>query len=192
MPNHYRSDLERQSFTLKLFPDGTASDRLQLTGEIARRADRLHLHYELSGDLTELAIAPSAEVPERRSGLWEMTCFEFFVGEVGSPRYWEFNLSPAGHWQVFSFTNYREGRQAETAFDRLPFRVEVGSDRLTLDLECDLSAISPADCPLEIAVSSVIQNKLGQCSYWALVHPGEEADFHRRDSFCVQFPASSR
>ena len=64
-----------------------------------------------------------ADMPARRDRLWEETCFEFFLAVKNSPRYWEFNLSPAGHWNVYRFADYRQGMQEEPAFASLPFSV---------------------------------------------------------------------
>jgi hypothetical protein len=97
---------------------------LKITGCIARHANQLNLRYTLFGDLTEVAIAPSSDTPMRKHELWEDTCFEFFLGIKDSQRYWEFNLSPAGHWNVYRFDGYRQGMQEETAFMRFPFSVQ--------------------------------------------------------------------
>jgi hypothetical protein len=35
-------------------------------------------------------------------------------------------------------------------------------------------------------VTAVLQQQSGSCSYWALRHPGPEADFHRRDGFALR------
>jgi hypothetical protein len=123
----------------------------------------------------------------RRNLLWEETCFEFFVAARDSPRYWEFNLSPAGHWNVYRFEAYRQGIQEEMAFKSLPFTVRYSSDSLLLTLELSLDKILCAEQALEAAISAVIKTKDSRATYWALIHPGPHPDFHRRDSFTMQF-----
>ncbi len=125
-------------------------------------------------------------MPTRRSRLWEETCFEFFLGVMNSDQYWEFNLSPAGHWNVYRFTSYREGMKEELAFASLPFSIQNQPDALRLALELELGRIVPADQPVKVAISAVIRSIDGKMLYWALIHPGPKPDFHRRDSFIVE------
>jgi hypothetical protein len=175
-----------RGFSLDPFSSSRASDSFQVVGEISRRSGALAVRYELTGPLDELAIPGPAVSPARRDGLWEETCFELFLAAKNSPRYQEFNLSPAGHWNVYRFADYREGMEEETAFDSLPFRVERGPNALSLVVEFDLSRVVPADQALEIGVSAVIESKSGEASHWALTHTGPEPDFHRREGFILK------
>ncbi len=159
---------------------------LELSGAIARFPHRLAIAYTLTGDLTTVEIAPPADQPQRRHQLWQHTCFEFFLGIPQLPRYWEFNLSPAGHWNSYRFDNYRQGMAEEGAFKTLPVHIQQQPDRFSLELEVDLAAIALADHPFDVAITAVIQDRTGEVRYWALTHPGAEADFHRRDSFVIQ------
>ncbi|KAB8332662.1 DOMON-like domain-containing protein [Scytonema tolypothrichoides VB-61278] len=158
---------------------------LKITGNIARQANQFTIHYALLGDLKEIAIATPSDTPARKHELWKDTCFEFFLGIKNSDRYWEFNLSPAGHWNVYRFDGYRQGMQEEIAFTILPFHVQYLSDGFTLGLDVNLDKIIAAEQALEIAITTVIKHRNGEVSYWALTHQGTEADFHRRDSFII-------
>jgi len=159
---------------------------LKITGKIARCAETLTIHYELCGELAAVALPPPADVPARRHGLWKGTCFEIFLWAKNSPQYWEFNLSAAGHWNVYKFADYRQGMVEEAAFASLPFRVQRRPDSWLLTLKVDLAKIVPADQTLEVGISAVIKLPEGEATYWALSHPGPQADFHRRDSFRVE------
>ena len=75
--------------------------------------------------------------------------------------------------------------QEETAFTALPFSVQLHPDSLQLSLEVDLDKIVPADQALKIGISAVIKTINGRMTFWALTHPGPQADFHRRDSFII-------
>ncbi|MBU4232875.1 MAG: DOMON-like domain-containing protein, partial [Proteobacteria bacterium] len=119
-------------------------------------------------------------------GLWEETCFEFFLGVKDSPQYWEFNLSLAGHWNVYRFAGYRQGMAEETALTLLPLSVRRRSDLLEVALELDVGRIVSADQPLMVGIAAVIKLAGNGVTYWALIHPGPAADFHRRDSFLVE------
>jgi hypothetical protein len=174
------------SFSLQPFSPIALPLNLIISGHIARRSHHLAIRYDLRGDLAELMIPAPADMPGRRHGLWEGTCFEFFLGVKGAPQYWEFNLSPAGDWNVYRFAGYRRGMAEETALTSLPLSVRRGSDSLLVALELEVEKIVAADQPLEVGIAAVIKLASSGVTYWALIHQGPAADFHRRDSFVVE------
>ncbi|MEA5580458.1 DOMON-like domain-containing protein [Nodularia harveyana UHCC-0300] len=175
--------MKNQAFTLKPFQESLPN--LQITGNITRSANQLSLSYQLVGDLTQVEIPPLSDTPTRKYQLWENTCFEFFLGIQDAPDYWEFNLSPAGHWNVYHLDGYRQGMQEETAFNILPFTVQQQSDSLTLVLDVDLGKIVREEQQIVVGITTVIKDKINNITYWALTHSGAEADFHLRDSFMI-------
>jgi hypothetical protein len=178
--------MNRRSFSLKPFSPASPGLPVQITGSVARRSRGLTLHYTLRGPLAELVILKPADRPARKYGLWQETCFECFLGVKHSSGYWEFNLSPAGHWNVYRFAGYRQGMQEERAFTSLPFRVQTRWDSLLLDLELEVDKIAPANQALEVAMAAVLKLKGGGLTYWALTHGGPQADFHRRAGFIIE------
>ena len=172
-------------FSLRPFHAEGEGAGISITGAIARRAGILSVFFALRGDLRALAIPAAASSPVRKDRLWEETCFELFFGAKGSERYWEFNLSPAGHWNVYRFSDYREGMTREPAFARLPFVVRKGTAALELRLEVDIGKIVPAGAAFEVGVSAVAKTLTGKATHWALAHPGPRPDFHRRDGFAL-------
>jgi hypothetical protein len=177
--------MKSRGFYLKPFHAEGLPPHLEITGEIGRSYNKLSISYALSGPLAELMIPAPAGIRLRKNGLWEETCFELFLGPVNADRYWEFNLSTSGHWNVYRFISYREGMQEETAFTALPFSVLRYSGSLQLSLEVELDKIVPADQALKIGISSVIKTKNGRTTFWALTHPGPQADFHRKNTFLI-------
>ncbi|BAZ66428.1 MAG: DOMON-like domain-containing protein [Pelatocladus maniniholoensis HA4357-MV3] len=178
--------MNNQKFSLQPFVDGKLLPNFKITGNITRHANQLNLCYVLSGDLEKVAIASPSNTPKRKHELWEDTCFEFFLSVKNSDKYWEFNLSPTGDWNIYRFDGYRQGMQEETAFSILPFNVQHQSDSLVVVLEMDLSKIILLEEILQIAITTVIKSKDGEVSYWALIHQEKEADFHLRDSFIIE------
>jgi hypothetical protein len=188
--------------TFSLTPSSSSELELKITGSIERRDRHLAIRYDLVGDLAEVVVPLEvgdgqgrAFLARRKHELWKTTCFEFFLGIKHSDRYWEFNLSPAGHWNVYRFDGYRQAMQEEMALTTLPFKVQHQPEVLSIALDFDLSSIgalpasnklAPLDRALEVAITAVIESKSGEITYWALTHPGSEADFHRRDSFIIQ------
>lgn len=177
--------MNQQTFSLQPFPSAEVVP-VQITGNISRNNHQLTINYQLIGDLQEIVITPPSDTPKRQHELWQNTCFEFFLGMKNSQRYWEFNLSPAGHWNIYRFDSYRQGMQEETAFNVLPFSVEHQSGSLVLSVNVDLDKIVASEQLLDVGITTVIKQKDGRVTYWALVHQGNEADFHIRESFIVE------
>jgi hypothetical protein len=130
-----------RSFSLKPFPGEDNAPDVKITGTIGRRADTLSIGYA------------QGELPGRKDRLWEGTCLEFFLGVKDSEPYWEFNLSPAGHWNVYRFISYRKDMREEPAFTSLPFRIQTEPEALRLSLDLEVGKIIPKDKTVEIAVS---------------------------------------
>jgi hypothetical protein len=177
-------------FSLIPFPDNLPHPEIEITGQIKRLNQELSIIFQLKGEIEKIAVTPTDTHPSRRNELWQTTCFEFFLGLKGSPKYWEFNLSPAGHWNIYRFDDYRQGMTEELAFESLPFLVKVQPDSLTLSLSLDLEPIISPTQNLEVGITTVIQSKINNLiseqdsvTYWALTHVAQEADFHQRKSF---------
>jgi len=175
-----------QRFELCPFDGGAASPALQLGGEIGREGRRLLLRLRLAGAIESVHLPAPVAAPERRDGLWATTCFECFWAVEGERPYWEINLSPAGHWNLYRLEDYRDGLRPEPCDDQPPHRVVRDAGELTLHLDLPLPPAIPTAAPLQVAITSVIEERSGRLSYWALAHPGAEPDFHRRDGFLLR------
>ncbi|MEM8720974.1 MAG: DOMON-like domain-containing protein [Cyanobacteria bacterium P01_G01_bin.39] len=174
-----------KSFSLVPFASKIKIDpTIKITGKIARQNNLLSLEYRLDGT-AKIIIPDKVASPNRQYNLWQHTCFELFLGLKDSTKYWEFNLAPDRSWNVFHFSNYRQDLAQELAFDTLPFKILPEQDTLQLNLEVDLTKIVSAQHSLEVGITTVIEDQQQQLSYWALNHPGQQADFHCRDSFLI-------
>ena len=162
---------------------------IKITGSIERRANTLSAGCVLAGNLSGLTIPDMEATPGRKDRLWEETCLEFFLAVKDSARYWEFNLSPSGEWNVYRFTSYRKGMQEEPVFSSLPFVVRREPEALAFFLALDIGNIIPANKDMEVGVAAVIKSVKGATSHWALVHPCPRPDFHRRDGFLLDLSA---
>ena len=171
-------------FALRSFAPSPAS--LALAGSVRRDGDHLSLHYRLEDPEGLVLVPPAIAAPRRCYDLWTSTCFEFFLAEPGAEPYWEGNLAPNGDWNLFRLSGYRQGLAPEPAIDALPFVVELAGGGLDLMVTLDLGALPLAGRPLELAVTAVVELRDGEVLYWALTHPGAEADFHRRDGFLLR------
>jgi hypothetical protein len=171
--------------------DSVSAPSIDLMAKVDRRGSDLHISYEMTGALDSIVLASkmfSEEHSERRWLLWEETCFEFFLGVPGESGYWEINLSPAEHWNVFRLDSYRSGIHEEPAIQQLP--IQVDRSFFSLETTLDLNLLGIGDSDLELSITAVIADRSNPISYWALVHSETDADFHLRDSFILKFSAS--
>ena len=154
-----------------------------LTGNLAIGDGVLRLEYEISG-LNDRAIfpAPSAN-PARRLQLWRQTCFELLWGSLHHPNYWELNASPAGHWNILAFADYRRGMTEEP---RIAARVGAQHHTHGFSLCCTLP-VAALECPgpFRLAPAAILRLADGHRTFWAVQHPGETPDFHHPLSFAV-------
>lgn len=178
---------EPVQFELKPFTTPQVS-MVSICGSATRAENTLSITYLLSGELDKVMIPPPNQASKRRNHLWKKTCFEFFLrsAQPNSSQYWEFNLSPAGDWNVFSLTGYRQGLQEERAIATLPFKTELSSDKLSLSISVDIAAlVGSQDILLGISTVLILEQTE---SFWAIAHPTQKADFHHPDSFALRLP----
>lgn len=181
---------EEREFALHPFATEARELGLSLGGRLERQGDQLRIDYQLDGDLDSVVMPAAApEGPKRCNELWEHTCFELFLAAEGAEPYWEVNLAPNGHWNLYRLEGYRQGLQPVPDREALPFTVRHGAGELELALELRLPQELAMACrarPLQLGVTSVIEQQGGALSYWALAHSGLEADFHRREDFLLR------
>ncbi|PWB65032.1 MAG: hypothetical protein C3F14_05960 [Deltaproteobacteria bacterium] len=170
------------------FPAERTRPGITIAGSVGRRTALFTIVCTIQGDLSTLAIPAPDPHPGRKDGLWEKTCLEFFLGGPDTEAYWEFNLSPSGHWNVYRFTSYRQGMREEPAFASLPFRMRKEPERLVLSLELDIGKLFPKGDAMQVAICAVFKTMKGGISHWALAHAGHRPDFHRREGFALTLP----
>ena len=151
---------------------------------------RLTLNFEvLSADGLDILVLPphltDGEQPSgiRRDGLWTTTCFEAFLGLPGESMYWEINLAANGDWAVYRFTDYRSGQEKQPHPDSPQVHVRRWKHQLGLEASLDLSTWWPQGICPDVALTTVLDCGDKGLSYWAISHPGVQADFHQRSAF---------
>ncbi len=177
--------MTEHSFTLIPFPDPQIPN-IKITGGIVREGNEVTIRYSLSGRVEEILFPALNPQPGRINNLWMTTCFEFFLAFPDQPQYWEFNLSPSGDWNIYRMDAYRQiSFQEEESIHSLPMVTKKDDEFFQLRTTVDLTSILGAKRQTLIGVSSVIQTLGGHETYWALVHPSPQADFHQRESFIL-------
>jgi hypothetical protein len=167
----------------------TGVRRVAASAEATGR-DSLRFLYVLEADLPRIRIPPPVKDAGRTDKLWAHTCFEAFVGFPDSPAYLELNFSPSGQWAAYRFDSYRQGMTpALEAAPRLALQ-RVGE---TLELQAEVQ-LDPggAGRRLRIALSTVVEDREGRLSYWAVRHPAGRPDFHHPEGFALALELSSQ
>jgi hypothetical protein len=160
---------------------------IQLTAEASRDSkQRLKIVFELRGDTSLLYLPEKTANPKRRDELWKRTCFEIFFGPEKGTSYWEINLSPAGDWNAYSFSNYRDGMRSESKIAGFQIQPKKTADHFRLEATADVFNLNLGTAPMKLSATAVIEKLDGKTSYWAFKHSGEKADFHLRESFVAQ------
>lgn len=184
---------ELSTFTLVPFEPLPGALSLSITGTLIRDGHQLTLSYLMAGDIESVVLPPFNTTDSRQDRLWEHTCFEFFLSaaeDAAYPKsnaapYWEFNLSPTGAWNVFALNGYRDGLREDGAFTQIPFAVSQSAAGVRLDAVLDLSGLKLPEMPWLLGVSAVCVLTGGVETFWAIAHPGPEADFHSAGSFVL-------
>ena len=170
-----------------------------LVGTLIRQSNRLAISFQIPK--TSALIWPAKAIqPERRSGLWQSTCFECFIGLSDSSAYLECNLSPSGDWQAFRFDDYRQPPQAISSFvevnsivvssltetnvtsTSISGSVQSDSAQECVGLQCIIDIHDPAFVTQDwqISPTCVLEDGKG-LHYYACQHPIGRPDFHLSD-----------
>ena len=174
-----------QVFNLIPFPSNT-TPKISITGDIKRMENHLSVRYEMRGNVEQIAFPTRSELPTRKDDLWKTTCFELFLAIPDKPHYWEFNMSPSGDWNVYKMDAYRKiGFREEMSFEQIQFKARKDANEFVLSAYIDLNPLFEEDQILEGSMTAIIQTEDGNETYWAIKHPGEQADFHLRESFTI-------
>lgn len=177
--------MTQQSFSLHPLPAPDLPN-ISIMGKISLHKNVVDLHYLLAGEIENVLLPSTSVNPGRKDELWKATCFEFFLAIKNRPQYWEFNISPSGHWNVYHMDAYRRvGFREETSIQQLQFEVRNEASVFNLNAIVDLNTMLQQGQFLEFGITAIIQTKDGNETYWALAHPAPFADFHLRESFIL-------
>jgi hypothetical protein len=174
---------------LKPHPDTPCPAVERIEVELSRLGSVLQLDYVLTGSLADIRV-PAAKAPSRGHRLWEHSCFEAFVRLGEGEAYWEYNFAPSGEWAAYRLDSYRSGmREAEEgAPPTLHIRVAVNRLELRARIETGLGV----EQPWAVGLSTIVEDRSGTRSFWALAHPPGEPDFHSPDCFALQLAPPPR
>jgi hypothetical protein len=147
----------------------------------------LTIKYVVAGAVDQLRI-PLEQSARETDELWQHTCFELFIGAQNDAEYYEFNFSPSGEWSVYEFRKYRDGGPIHIDGLDPKIAVQRSTDALELSAKVRLNRLpgTHPDVYLSLGLATVIEDRDGSLSYWALKHPPGNPDFHHADNFTLQ------
>ena len=146
--------------------------------------NRLDLRFIAAGRIAEILL-PDPSDAGRADELWRTTCFEAFIRSVGEQGYRELNFSPSRRWAAYEFDGYRAGMREAALITPLRITLDIEVKRMVQDVSLELDL---GDGPSELGLSAIIETRGGAKSYWALIHPANEPDFHNPACFAADLP----
>ena len=172
-----------------LVPFHVAAPISRIDGTVQRNGTQLSVEFCIpSGH--GIVWPEAATSPERRSGLWESTCFECFIGLGDADAYIEANFSPSCDWQAFEFEAYREIALPSQSV-RVSGQSVIDNDEQSC-INCSIDIENPRFVTSDwyIAPTTVLEDLEGQRHYYALFHSGERPDFHLAATRTLRLPFS--
>ena len=131
--------------------------------------------------------------PSRKPDLWKSTCFECFIPSQKSESYLEFNGSPSGDWNWYSFKKYREGQQEfklneeskpkQSVLTKSDTQIESEWVLPLIGIRQGFQSIGENHHDVTFIGMTMVVSTTIATLYWALKHDGVKPDFHLRSSF---------
>ncbi len=167
---------------LKEFPKST--QRYIVSTELQKDGPRFRLTYRVSGNLDDVLFPPFSEAA-RGNNLWRETCFEFFIAEEESLEYFEFNFSPSGKWNAYSFISHREGMKEEKV-NNIRIKSARKKNNIVLEASFTLPYGKNFSRP-EIQLAAILKTEKNVRHFFAIENSDLKPDFHDRQYFLKIF-----
>lgn len=174
-------------FTLVPF-DTTSAPNITIETELNTTHESVFISYKVQGDLASIDLGPGVPNHARVIKLWEKSCFELFI-KNSKDNYIEFNFSPEFEWNCFYFEKKGDALAEYARMNCLKTDILLSLEVFHLIVEIDKSKFPEGFFAgdLSAGITSVIKEKSGKMSYWALSHNDTRPNFHHFDSFKYKF-----
>lgn len=173
-------------FTLTPY-DLKSAPKITIDCELNATAESLFISYKIQGALSSLNLGNGQPHHARLIKLWEKSCFELFIKNHEN-QYIEFNFSPEFEWNCFYFNKKNDALLEYTKMDSVKLDILLSLDTFHLIVELDKKKFPDFffKDKLQAGISSVIQEKDNNLSYWALSHHDIRPNFHDFRSFTAE------
>lgn len=168
--------------------DLSSPPHIKIETELNTTESSIFISYKMCGDLAAIDLGEGHPNHARVMKLWEKSCFELFI-KTKEDSYIEFNFSPEFEWNCFYFPKKGDPLLEYARMDFVKFDILLSLDVFHLIVEIDKKRFPDGffQGPLHAGISSVIKEKNGRMSYWALSHEDIRPNFHHFDSFKYKF-----
>ncbi|MDD4973533.1 MAG: hypothetical protein PHY93_04240 [Bacteriovorax sp.] len=176
-------------FSLIPFTQENAPD-ITIEAELNYNEESVYVSYRIKKGTPLIDLGCSTPNKSRVLKLWEKTCFELFIKNKND-QYIEFNFSPNFEWNCFYFDKKGDVLKEWDDMAMPVTDILLSSEHFLLFVDIK-KAFFPkeffnADSELNAGITSVIKDKSGAMSYWALAHADTRPNFHHFDSFKYKF-----
>lgn len=170
--------------------DLASAPEILILAELNMNSESLYISYRIRKNASLLDLGNGTPNKNRGSKLWEKTCFELFIKNKDN-QYMEFNFAPNFEWNCFYFNQagapLLEWEQMQTPVIDILLSSEHFFMFVDLKKKYFPSGFFNIESELSVGISSVIKDKSGSLSYWALSHADIRPNFHHFDSFKYKF-----
>ena len=140
-------------------------------------------HYIDNNLLRQILLPASLDIPKRKTGLTSSTCFEAFFAIPNTDNYWEFNISPNGDWNLYTFNGYRHNKQQVATISQPHSSLILHSRGFRFHVLLNSSPWWSYSSIPDFSLSAVILDTTSSVSHWSLSHYSDQVDFHDRRNF---------
>lgn len=161
---------------------------IEIHSELNTNDESVYISYKVTGDLMSVDLGSGRSLHNRVIKLWEKSCFELFINDsTGS--YLEFNFSPEFEWNAFYFQKKGDALKEYEKVDSIKVDILLSHEVFHLIVEIDKKKFPENFFKGELSagITSVIKEKNGNLSYWALSHEDTKPNFHDFRSFRYKF-----
>lgn len=161
-----------------------SAPKIKIDCELNQARDSIFISYKVQGALESLDLGTGVPKHARQIKLWEKTCFELFIKDETNS-YIEFNFSPDFEWNCFYFEKKGDPLLEFKKMEQVKFDILFSNDvvHIVLELQKRMFPDQFFEGKLAAGISSVIKEKTGNLSYWALSHHDIKPNFHDFRSF---------
>ena len=155
---------------------------LTIVSRLTFDSNNISLHFKISGAVKKYQI-PLKENLKRANNLWKATCFELFLANSKTQSYYEINISPTLHWNIYRLETYRAEPKELISSSKPIIEIKEDEKSYEIDFELECKELDLVEFD-QYNLAVILLNKQNEREFWAVNPVGERPDFHDRGGFC--------
>jgi hypothetical protein len=143
-----------------------------------RHKNTITLYFELIGTVNEYHFKnPSKQ--QRADNLWKNTCFELFIANTHNNAYWEINISPSTQWNIYHFSDYKEGMKKEKNITQPIIKTTQKNNYYSLSFTSTFTQ-DVLNQELQINLAVILLDLDGVRHFYSIFKNSGNVDFHNK------------